>query len=75
MIEIISQTLKGLNGKYSEKRITKMVVIGVLLILTIFDTVASKQLREAIFYGWLGLLGHEGYRMTKEKEIKKDEVQ
>lgn len=61
----------------SEKRITRMAIINVLLILTIVDFFSNgRHLDWTIFSTWLGFAGYDGYRITQEKRFSsKTEVE
>lgn len=55
------------DGVGSEKRITKMWVVAVLLSLTIADWF-YEGIRIDVWSLWFGLIGYDGYRTTREKQ-------
>lgn len=70
--QLWDKILEGIShdGIGSEKRITKMWVVAVLLALTVVDFF-YEGVRIDIWGLWFALIGHDGYRMSNEKKMLK----
>lgn len=69
--EIITQAIQSGTG-VSEKRISRMVIVTILLALTCVDFFANKMtMRWEIFSTWLGFAGYDGYRISAEKKFER----
>lgn len=70
--EIVMASLST-TSEVSEKRITRMVVVIILLMMTVADLfLYAKGLRIEILMAWLGFAGYDGYRITQEKKNLQD---
>lgn len=70
--QLIAGSLSA-TSDISEKRITRMVIVVTLMILTIIEFFKHDcSLRMEIFYAWLAFGGFDGYRIMKEKKDLQD---
>lgn len=68
LIEIFHET----NGKGSEKRFLRILVVAVMLGLSIAHFCVKRNLDIELLLTWLGFAGWDGWRSLQEKKIKNE---